>query len=257
MRALCAGRPADCSGYTRSPNSRSPTRPRSLAPAFHDGIDVPAPGIGWSAIVTSSPTAPSAAILQLIERHWAVFAYYMVVDRQLLLLLDRVRWSSPTRLPALEDEARRVFDSQAAIQHVRLRIDSALAAIGGDEQAMWDRVAGVQNFGAFVDGVERKTALLRGIAERRVQEARIAATRWTTRILSFLTALTIVTVAIGGLGAFLGYHTASYDDLILRASVVVAAFLLAITVFVVAFRYRDWRPRPRRTRPGRRRNRTR
>ena len=222
-----------------------------LAAAFHETIAVEnalfVPGVGSSAVVSRGERNGTAAVLALVERHWAIFAFYMAMDRKLLLMLDSLRWRTPQRLSSLETEAQRVFECYGGVLHVRARIDSELASLGGDEQAIWNKIASVQNLESLVGGVDRKISLLQSIAERRVQEATIGSNRRTTRILSSLTALTIVTVTVGVLGTLLGSHPASYDDLLVRASAIIAAMLLASIVLIVAFRYR-----PRQLRGARR-----
>lgn len=225
----------------------------SLAGPFQTTVDIRdgrfVPGIGSSAIVEFGQAHQAPSILRLIERHWAIFAFYMLTDRKLLLMLDELRWSTPTKLSAFEEDAHRVFDLFSAVLHVRARIDSTLAALGGDEQELWNRIALVQNFEALVQGVDRKIALLGSIAERRVQEATAASARRTTRILSSLTALSMVTVTVAVLGAILGSHTATYDDVLLRIGVIFVAFILGVAILIAAFSYRPRRPaEPRRTR---------
>ena len=218
-----------------------------LAPPFHRAIEVPdgcfVPGIGWSVLVTDPQPTSVGVPLRVLELHWAYIALYMEIDRGLLALLDSYRWHERDSLTELEDDADRVFSDYIRVVEARARVDSALASLGGDEQAIWDVIADVTKFGALVDGVDRKVEVLQRMTERRVQQAASAQAQRTSAILSFLTALTVVTVAVALLTNFLGSRSDSIGHLSIRILVVVLALIISIGLYREAFRQRH---RPRR-----------
>jgi CHASE3 domain sensor protein len=167
----------------------------------------------------------------------------MEIDRGLLALIDDERWQRSHSLATLEKEADRVFADAMRVTRARARLDSALASLGGDEQAIWDVIADVTKFGALVDGVDRKVDALQRIAERRVQQAAAAQGRRTSAILSFLTALTIVTVAVALIGNFLGSRSDDLGHVWWRVLVVALALLASIGLYREAFRERPRKPR--------------
>lgn len=130
------------------------------------------------------------------------------------------------------------------VMEARARVDSTLASLGGDEQAIWDVISDVTKFDALVSGVDRKVDVLQRVAERRVQQAAAAQARRTSAILSFLTALTIVTVAVALVTNFLGTRSDPIGHLEVRILIVVAALLASIGLYREAYRERL---RPRRT----------
>jgi hypothetical protein len=219
-----------------------------LAPAFHRSIDIPdgrfAPGIGWSTLVTEPRPSSIDDPLRLIELHWAYIALYMEIDRGLLALLDNDRWHRTDSLAELEQDADHVFADYMRVMEARARVDSTLASLGGDEQAIWDVISDVTKFDALVSGVDRKVDVLQRVAERRVQQAAAAQARRTSAILSFLTALTIVTVAVALVTNFLGTRSDPIGHLEVRILIVVAALLASIGLYREAYRERL---RPRRT----------
>jgi hypothetical protein len=216
-----------------------------LAPPFHRSIGIQdglfVPGIGWSAIVTYAG-APGAEIpLRLTELHWAYIALYMEIDRGLLALLDDDRWYEPESLAELEQDADRVFGDYMRIMEARARLDSALVSLGGDELAIWKVIADVQEFDALVDGVDRKVEVLQRVAERRVQQAAASRAQRTSRILSGLTALTLVTVAIALIGNFLGNRSDALGHIELRVVIVAIALVAALAVYRKAYSERTRR----------------
>ncbi|MGZ4755361.1 MAG: hypothetical protein ACXWA9_10665, partial [Acidimicrobiia bacterium] len=222
-----------------------------LAAPFHRSVDLPdgrfVPGIGWSAIVTLPNPSAIEVPLQLVRLQWAYIALYMEVDRGLLALLDNERWYRTSSLAKLEDDADRVFADYTRVMEARARVDSTLASLGGDEQAIWDVIADVSKFDALVHGVDRKVEALQRIAERRVQQAAAAQSRRTSAILSFLTALTIVTVTVALIGNFIGNRSDTLGHVELRVLIIIAALAASIGLYREAYRER----RPRR---GRRRD---
>ena len=213
-----------------------------LAAAFSRSIRTPGgcfvPGIGWSAIVTNSDLANRDLPLKLLLLHWAYFALYMEIDRGLLLALDQSRRKSKARLAELEADASRSFDDYLRVSQARARVDSALASLGGDEQAIWDSVAGVQKFETLVAGVDRKLEIMQAVADRRVQEVTAATTRRSTMILGFLTMLTLVTVAVTLLGFFVGGLSDKSQDQALRYGVLAVGLFSAVALWFVTFRPR-------------------
>lgn len=179
--------------------------------------------------------------LRILELHWAYIALYMEIDRGLLAMLDDDRWQAGHGLGELEADADRVFAESMRVVEARARLDSVLASLGGDEQALWDVLADVSKFGALVDGVDRKVDALQRVTERRVQQAAAARARRTTAVLSFLTALTLVTVAVALIGHFLGSRSDVVGHLEIRASIVAAALVAAVVVYREAHRDRPRR----------------
>ena len=147
--------------------------------------------------------------LRLIELHWAYIALYMEIDRGLLALLEGGRLAAPDSLAELEADADRVFGDYMRVMQARGRLDSALASLGGDEFAMWELITEVTKFQPLVDGVDLKVKVL----ARSERAAGGAGGGWSDRetssILSGLTALTVVTVAVALIGNFVGTHLTS------------------------------------------------
>ena len=162
----------------------------------------------------------------------------MEIDRGLLALLDNDRWDQPESLAELERDADVVFDNYIRIMEARARLDSALASLGGDEFAIWEAVAAVQKFDAIVDAVDRKVEVLQRIAQRRVSQAAASRERHTSRILSGLTALTLVTVAVALIGSFLGNRADTLGHIWVRIIVVGAAVAASIGLYRRAYRER-------------------
>jgi hypothetical protein len=216
-----------------------------VAPAFHRVMEIPdgrfVPGIGWSALVTCHRPAGISVPIGLLELHWAYIALYMEIDRGLLALLDQSHHLTTLRLSDLETDAERVFSDYIRVMEARARVDSHLASLGGDEQAIWDVIADVTKFDALVQGVDRKVQALQRIAERRVQQGSAARSHRTTAILSFLTALTIVTVATALITNFLGSRSDQLGHLPLRIAVVAAALVVSVSLYREAFKERSRR----------------
>ena len=226
-------------------------RAKELAPAFSTTIKVQdgrfVSGIGWSAIVTNLDPSAREMPLKLVHLHWAYYALYMEIDRGLLTVLDQNRSGTKrTALSELEDGANAVFEDYIRVMKARARVDSALASLGGDEQAIWDVIADVQKFGALVGGVDRKVDALQRIADRRVQQATSASDRRTARILGSLTSLALVTLATTLLAYFYGGFSAPHNDPQppLRWLFLVVGVVIAVIVWLAALwwpRRRTWR----------------
>jgi hypothetical protein len=218
-----------------------------IAPPFHRSVDIPdgrfVSGIGWSALVTDRQPTGIDVPLRLLELHWAYIALYMEIDRGLLALLDHDRSQQADTLAEMEDDADRVFTDYIRVMEARARVDSALASLGGDEQAIWDVIADVTKFDALVQGVDRKVEVLQRIAERRVQQATAARSRRTSAILSFLTALTIVTVTVALITNFLGSRSDHLGHLELRILIVAVALIASVGLYREAYRERPRRHR--------------
>lgn len=157
-------------------------------------------------------------------------------DRGLLALLEDGRWDEPDSLSELEADADKVFADFMRVMQARARLDSALASLGGDEFGMWETITDVTKFQPLVDGVDLKVKVLQDQSERRVQQAAARRERRTSSILSGLTALTIVTVAVALIGNFLGSRSDKVGHIGLRAAIVAVALLLAVAVYREAFR---------------------
>jgi hypothetical protein len=223
-----------------------------LAPVFHESIGIPGgrfmPGIGWSAVVHGHDDVDIDVPLRLLELHWAAIALFMEIDRGLLAQLDGLRDDKPHTLSKLEADAEAVFSDYLRISDAIARLESELAGLGGDEQALWDTIGSVTKLGALIGGVERKTDTLQRISERRVQLASAARSRRTSAILSFLTALTVVTVAVALITNFLGSQSDEAGHLQVRILVVLAALIGSFAVYWAAFRERASRNKQRRSR---------
>jgi hypothetical protein len=216
-----------------------------VAPSFHRVMEIPdgrfVPGIGWSALVTRHQPAGINVPIGLLELHWAYIALYMEIDRGLLALLDQSHHLNSLRLSDLEADAERVFGDYIRVMEARARVDSTLASPGGDEQAVWDVIADVTKFDALVQGVDRKVQALQRIAERRVQQGSATRSHRTTAILSFLTALTVVTVTTALITNFLGSRSDQLGHLPLRVAIVVAALVASVGLYREAFKERPRR----------------
>jgi hypothetical protein len=223
-----------------SPDGDTGPDAAELAPPFHRMINVPdgrfVSGIGWSALVTNTPSADTDVPLKLLELHWAYIALYMEIDRGLLAVLDNHQRDQTGSLTQLEHRAADVFADYTRVELARARVESTLASLGGDEQAIWDVIADVTKFASLVEGVNRKVDILQRIAERRVEQAAATSARRTSAILGFLTALTIVTVALDLVGNFIGGRSDPLGHLPLRIATIILATLLGIGIYREAYR---------------------
>jgi len=191
------------------------------------------PGIDSSVIVTGGSDAfvPQEVPMRLTELHWAYYAVFMEMDRGLLALLDNDKWQTPESLATLEADTERMFSIYTRIQEARARLDSALTDLAGGQLSIWNAIADVQKFDHLVAAVEGKVETLQRIAERRVQEAAAARERRTSNILSGLTALTVVTVAVALMANFIGTPADSIGHIDVRIITIIAAFLIALLLY--------------------------
>ncbi|MEA2494305.1 MAG: hypothetical protein QOJ29_2216, partial [Thermoleophilaceae bacterium] len=215
------------------------------------------PGIDTSVVVVRGRIAGQEEIpLKLTGLMWAYYALFMEMDRGLLSALDDDKWSQSESLPALERDADRIFALHMRVQEARARLDSALTDLGGGELSLWDAIADVVKFRDLVAAVEGKVDALQRIAERRAEQAAATRARRTSSVLSGLTALTIVTVAIALMTNFIGSRADPIGHFGLRVGVVAGAFLVAVLLYREAKREmaREWvgrapwrrrRPKPR------------
>jgi hypothetical protein len=215
---------------------------RALAPTFSKTVAVDGgrfvSGIGWSAIVTAKDESARDVPMQLLLLQWAYIALYMEIDRGLLAVLNRNDSAKQENvLSALEQQAADTFSDYIRVMEARARVDSALASLGGDEQAIWDVISDVTKFDALVGGVDRKVEVLQRLADRRVQEATAASTRRSTRILGFLTTLTLVTLSVTLFAYFVGGLSDETDDIHLnfRWSILFIGVLVAVLMWFVTF----------------------
>jgi hypothetical protein len=162
---------------------------------------------------------------------WAYYGLFMEMDRGLLAMLDSDRWQTPNSLAELEDEADRIFSIFMRVREARSRLDSALTDLAGGQLSMWNAISDVQKFGELVEAVEGKIETLRHIADRRVQEATAARSRRTGNVLSGLTALTVVTVAIALISNSIGTRSDTIGHVGVRIAAITAAFLLALILY--------------------------
>lgn len=225
---------------------------KRFAPTFHKVVTIKdgcfVAGVGSSSIVTTEKGVSSGkAPLHLLELHWAYFALYMEIDRGLLGVLDREGLRSDSSLRALEKNADDVFVRYIRVMEARARMHSELASLGGDEQAIWDGIAAVQNFDALVNGVEHKVKVLQRVTERRVQQASAAQARRSSRFLGFLTALTLITVTVAVITYFFGGRDGTLA-LVLRIAIVAVATIAAAAYCWQTFR--DATPRGKKRRPS-------
>jgi hypothetical protein len=159
----------------------------------------------------------------------------MEIDRGLLGVLEQERWSRRAPLKQLEADADHVFADYLRVMDARARLDSALSELGGDELAIWETVAKVQRFDALVSAVDHKLDVLQKLAQRRVEQANASRTRRIADILGGLTVLTVVTVAVALIGAFLGSRSPGTGPIWLRIVIVVVALAVSIAVYWLAF----------------------
>jgi hypothetical protein len=224
---------------------------KALAPAFHERIAFDggtfAAGIGWSAIA-ALPTSNSVATpIALTELHWAYYALYMEIDRELLHVLDQSRGTVSKSLKELESDSNAVFADYMWVINARARLDSALSARGGDELAIWQAIAKVQRFDAVVDSVDRKLEALDTLAKRRVDQANTYRARRTADALGYISLLTLVTVTIAVIGLLFGARNPGVNSWWLRVPAIVTAFLLSILVYWYIY-IRTMRPRSKKKR---------
>lgn len=217
---------------------------REVAPVFSASIDIPggcfAPGIGWSAVATGDGTSGIDLPMRLLSLQWAFIALYMEIDRGLLTILDNLeaRVSADGRrrtLTDLEKEAARVFRWHTRVVGARARVDTTLAGLGGDEQAVWDKMVEVTKYDTLVDGVDRKLEALRHITERRVQEAAAAQARRSTVSLGLLTTLGLVTLSIAAVGYFFGSLKEDGATPAARIAVFTAGIMIALVLWWFVF----------------------
>ena len=169
--------------------------------------------------------------MRLTELQWAYYAVFMEMDRGLLALLDNDKWQTPESLAGLEADTERMFTIYTRVQEARARLDSALTDLAGGQLSIWNAIADVQKFDHLVAAVEGKVETLQRIAERRVQEAAAARERRTSNILSGLTALTVVTVAVALMANFIGTPADSLGHIDVRIITIIAAFLIALLLY--------------------------
>jgi hypothetical protein len=193
-----------------------------------------AAGIGWSAAIVSSPAGDANTALRLTKLHWAYYALYMEIDRGLLGVLDQARWAQRATLKQLENDADAVFADYLRVVEARARLDSALTALGGDELAIWDKIAEIQRFDTIVDAVGRKLDALEKLAKRRIELAEADRARLIGSILGALSFLTIVTVAAAIVGQVLGSR-AEIGPPWLRYVSIGAGIAVAIALYVTTF----------------------
>lgn len=218
-------------GSRRLDQLAAPFEPTFSKPVgYHHGLFVP--GIDSSVIAMRGSDAGRQELpMKLTGLQWAYIALFMEMDRGLLATLDDDKWQTPESLSALEDDAERIFGIYMRVQEARARLDSALTDLGGAQLSIWNAIADVQKFDDLVGAVEEKVAVLQRVAERRVQEATAARSRRTGNVLSGLTALTVVTVAIALISSFVGERSDVIGHIELRIGVVSVAFLLAIVLY--------------------------
>ncbi len=238
-------------GRPRASSRRLRALARPFRPRYSCAVDYPrgvfVPGIDSSAIVVRPDQLPGPeqeVPLELIKLHWAFYALFMEMDRGLLATLDDDKWQRPESLMALEDDAARMFRIYMRVREARARLDSALADVGGGQLGLWATLSDVTKLDELVVGVEGKVDALQRVAERRVQEAASTRARRTGSILSGLTALTVVTVAIALVGELLGTRTDSIGHLGLRVGAVLGALMIAVVLYREAHR-EIWRKRGR------------
>lgn len=207
------------------------------------------PGIDSSVLVLrgENPEGPNPP-LRLTELMWAYYALFMEMDRGLLALLDNDKWRTPESLHALEADAERMFGIYARVQEARARLDSALTDLAGGQLSIWHGMAEVHKFDELTASVDAKIQLLQKVAERRVQEASATRAQRAGRILSGLTALTVVTVAVALMGNFIGTSSMGIG-VGWRVLIVILSFSLAVFLYLQAQREIARTRRARSSRP--------
>jgi len=209
-----------------------PFRPTFSKPiVYWDGLFVP--GIATSVVVVRDrESGRHGPPLRLTGLMWAYYALFMEMDRALLAMVDDGPWEASDSLARLEDESKTIFGMYIRIQEAKTRLDSALTDLAGGQLSIWGTMADVQKFDDLVRAVEEKLEVLQRVAERRVEEAAASRARRTGRILSGLTALTVVTVAVALIGNFIGTPADALGHVEVRVAIVGAAFFLALLLFL-------------------------
>lgn len=192
-------------------------------------------GRGWIDGPTDDQLLGPSTPVGLILLNWAYYALFMDIDRGLLAALDKIgRHDKDATLNDLEGQAEEAYGYYVRVREARARLDSALNGLGPGQITLWEELADVTRFEQLEGSVERKLTTLRTIAESRVQEAAAASTHRNRLILTFLTALTIVTVAVALLGHFLGGPAERIGPVGVQIAIVGLAFLAAVGLFLLA-----------------------
>jgi hypothetical protein len=164
--------------------------------------------------------------------HTGYLALLIETDRGLLATLGEAEeWDSARHLSHLESEAQQVFQLQMRVEKALARLESILIDFGGGGLALWDAVARVQRFDDIVRAIGGKVEILQKLTQRRVQEASSARERTTNNILGFLTALTIVGLAVGLADGLFGERPDRAGHVALRIGAILVSLILAGQLF--------------------------
>ncbi len=172
----------------------------------------------------------------LITLNWAYYALFMDIDRGLLRQLDDDRDDGSASFRELERGAVEAHRSYVRVAEAKARLDSALNGLGPAQVGLWEAIAGVTRFGLLIESVESKLEVMQTIAETRVQQAAADASQRSRRVLTVLSTLTLVTVAIALIGYVVGGQTDKSGHDTLRVAVVVGAAVVAVAAFLLAER---------------------
>jgi len=211
----------------------------SFSTTVNDWDDIFTPGIDSSVLVSREelPT-PESFVPSMMLLHTGYLALLIETDRGLLATLGEAEeWDSARHLSHLESEAQQVFQLQMRVEKALARLESILIDFGGGGLALWDAVARVQRFDDIVRAIGGKVEILQKLTQRRVQEASSARERTTNNILGFLTALTIVGLAVGLADGLFGERPDRAGHVALR----IGAILLSLILAGQLFRLVRWR----------------
>jgi hypothetical protein len=205
----------------------------SFSTTVNDWDDIFIPGIDSSVLVSrEEPPTPESFVPSMMLLHTGYLALLIETDRGLLATLGEVEeWDSARHLSHLEREAQQVFQLQMRAEKALARLDSILIDFGGGGLALWGAVARVQRFDDIVRAIDSKIKILQRLTQRRVQEASSVRERTTNNILGFLTALTIVGLAVGLADGFFGERPDRAGHVAVRIGAILVSLILAGQLF--------------------------
>jgi hypothetical protein len=176
---------------------------------------------------------PSAPVGLLIL-NWAYCAAFMDFDRELLTSLDRSIAKGPDPHTDPEAEAHGTYAKYLEVAGAKARLESAVNGLGPGQVAIWEAIVEVTRFDELIEAVDRKLGVLQRIAEARVQEAVAKSSQRSRRVVTALTVLTLLGLAVAVISYFVGDRTDRVGHDGVRFAVLIAAASLALLLFLWA-----------------------